>query len=387
MSLQSRKEFLQTMRVRYQSTKSRSDKSLLIDQVCDVLQCHRKHAIRTLNQKDAAVAKPIRRPRPLQYQNAIPAIHKAWEALDYPCAERLHPVLLETAEHLAMHDELFLDDQIRQELAAISRSTLSRRLANMKSPKPKRSLSRVKLNGKLRSEVPVDRYDSTKVSAGALEIDLVEHNGGNSIGHFGYTLTVVDVVTQYSRRQAVLGRGQQGVFQALQGILEEWPYPIWGLHSDNGSEFLNHHLLRFCQQKGYKFTRSRPYKKNDNPHVEQKNLQFVREVVGYERYDTPEDIEWLNQVYAVLDPYANLFLPVRKLIHKEREGGRVRKTYDDARSPFQRLIDRKLLAPVREAELIVTRQSLNPLQLHNALERLLAEGPQPACQPELVLQS
>jgi transposase InsO family protein len=327
------------MRESYQRTKSRSDKSRIIDQVCEVLQCHRKHAIRTLNQKGTALTKPIRRPRPLLYQNAIPAIQKGWEALDYPCAERLHPVLLETADLLAMHGELFLDDRIRQELAAISRSTLSRRLANMKSPKPKRQLSKVKLNGKLRAEVPVDRYDSTKVDPGALEIDLVEHNGGNSIGHFAYTLTVVDVVTQYSRRKAVLGRGQQGVFHALHHILSEWPYRPWGLHSDNGSEFLNHHLLRFSQQEGYQLTRSRPYKKNDNPHVEQKNLQFVREVVGYQRLDTPEDVEWLNQVYAVLDPYANFFLPVRKLVHRQREERRVRKIYDQARSPFQRLID------------------------------------------------
>ena len=193
------------MRERYQSAKSRQDKSQVIDQVCDVLKCHRKHAIRALNQREIAVAKPIKGRRPLKYQNAIPAIHRAWEALDYPCAKkRLHPVLLETVEHLAMHDEVYLDDQIRQELAAISRSTLSRRLATMRSPKPKRNLSRVKLNGKLRSEVPVDRYDSTRAKPGALEVDLVEHNGGNSLGHFAYTLTVVDVVTQYSRRRAVL---------------------------------------------------------------------------------------------------------------------------------------------------------------------------------------
>ena len=136
--------------------------------------------------------------------------------------------------------------------------------------------------------------------------------------------------------------------------------------------------MRFSQQEGYQLTRSRPYKKNDNPHVEQKNLQFVREVVGYQRLDTPEDVEWLNQVYAVLDPYANFFLPVRKLVHRQREERRVRKIYDQARSPFQRLIDLRLLDPIQEAQFIVTRQSLNPLQSHQTLERLLAEGPERA---------
>lgn len=375
MSQTSRKEFLQTMRARYRTTKSRSEKSQVIDQVCDVLSCHRKHAIRTLNQPDPPKEKCIRRPRALQYQDALPAVRKVWEALDYPCAERLHPVLLEMAELLSSHGELYLDDRIREALGTISRSTLARRLTNMKTPKPKRRISNTKLHGKLRAEVPVDRYESTEVKPGALEIDLVEHNGGSSLGQFAYTLSVVDVVTQYSRRRAVLGKGQHGVVQELQLILSEWPYRAWGLHTDNGSEFLNGHLLRFSRQEGYEFTRSRPYKKNDNPHVEQKNLQLVREMVGYERYDQPEHVVWLNNVYAVLDPYVNLFLPGRKLLRKEREGAKVRKTYDRARTPYQRITEAGLLDPAEQAAIIVTRRSLNPLALHNELEQLLAAGP------------
>ncbi|WP_459874571.1 DDE-type integrase/transposase/recombinase, partial [Calditerricola satsumensis] len=163
---------------------------------------------------------------------------------------------------------------------------------------------------------------------GALEIDLVEHNGGDSSGQFACTLSVTDMVTGYSRRQAILGKSQKAVFAALESILSQWPTAVHTLHSDNGSEFLNHHLLRFCKQKGIAFMRSRPYRKNDNPHVEQKNRQFVREIVGYARYDTQEAVEWLNAVYALLDPYANLFLPTRKVVEKSYEGKRIRKRFD-----------------------------------------------------------
>lgn len=374
MSLRSRKEYLQQMTERYHRAKSRQEKSRLIDQACETLLCHRKHAIRVLNARVSRALTPVRRHRPLQYQEAIPAIQIVWEALDYPCSERLHPALNEMAEHLARHGELYLDNRIRQQLADISRATLARRLSGFASPKPKRRITSTKARGRLRSEVPVDRYDSTKLKPGALEVDLVEHNGGSSLGHFAYTLNVVDVVTQYSRRWAVLGRGQKGVFQALRQLIAEWPFVPWGLHSDNGGEFLNDHLLRYTRDAGLKFTRSRPYKKNDNPHIEQKNRQLVREMVGYARYDTLEHVAWLNGVYELLDLYVNLFLPGRKIVAKTREAGKTKKHYDQARAPYHRLIESGLLDPVREAELTDLRQRQNPRHLHRHLEDLLAFG-------------
>lgn len=373
MSRRSRKEYVEQMKQRYRKAKSRIEKIRIIDQVCETLECHRKHAIRVLNASTPPRQSLVRRPRPLQYQEAIPCIYKVWEALDYPCAERLHPVLVEMAEHLSSHGEIYLDDTIRQQLGLISRTTLARRLAKLSSPNPKRQFSSTKARGRIRSEVPIDRYDSTKVRPGALEIDLVEHNGGNSLGQFAYTLNVVDVVTQYSRRRAVLGRSQKAIFQVLRGIIEEWPFEPWGLHTDNGSEFLSDQLLRFARDNGFNFTRSRPYKKNDNPHIEQKNRQLVREVVGYARYDTIEHVAWLNHVYELLDLYVNLFLPSRKLIFKERVAGKTRKHYDQAQTPYHRLIEFNLLDPIREAELTELRRRSNPLELHRRLEDLLAQ--------------
>jgi transposase InsO family protein len=193
---------------------------------------------------------------------------------------------------------------------------------------------------------------------------------------------MVDVVTGYSRRRAVLGRGQAGVHRELAKVIHEWPYKVWGLHVDNGNEFLTDQLLRFCREKGLRFTRSRPYRKNDNAHVEQKNRQYVREIVSYDRFDTPEAVEWLNQVYESVDLYANLFLPMRKVVAKQRSRPHVSKKYDTACTPFQRLL--RTGAVPQDVKERLERQAieLNPLALHRRLEELLARGPSEA-KPEI----
>lgn len=378
MSLKSRREYLGTVCQRYHKTSSRRERSRIIDEIVSVLGYHRKYAVQVLNGPIPTPKPPVKRHRPIKYLEALPVIQLVWEALDFPCAERLHPVLLSTAELLATHGELTLTPEIRRQLSRISRATLARRLARLRSPKSKRALPGRKPYTGLRAEIPVERYAWDETRPGALEVDLVEHNGGSSLGHFAYTLTVVDVVSGFSRRRAVLGRGQAGVHRELTAILRDWPSPPWGLHSDNGSEFINDQLLRFCKIHGLSFTRTRPYQKNDNAHVEQKNRQYVREIVGYERYDTPEAVEWLNQVYACLDPYVNLFLPMRKVIAKERCGSRLRKRYDTARTPFQRLSETNTLTLKARVVLQHQLKTLNPLALHRQLEDLLNKGPSPA---------
>jgi len=373
MSLQSRREYLTQIRKWYAKASSRKEKSRILDEVTRVLGYHRKYAIQVLNGPEWK-PKQIRRKRPKRYQEALPVIRTVWEALDYPCAERLHPVLLPTAEHLERHGKLRLTSLIRQQLAQISRSTLARRLKEFDSPKPRRFM-RPKPTNRLKRDIPAGRLPWNESRPGALEIDLVEHNGGNSSGQFACTLSVTDMVTGYSRRQAILGKSQKAVFAALESILSQWPTAVHTLHSDNGSEFLNHHLLRFCKQKGIAFMRSRPYRKNDNPHVEQKNRQFVREIVGYARYDTQEAVAWLNAVYALLDPYANLFLPTRKVVEKSYEGKRIRKRFDQARTPLQRLIESGALKPEMEHMLMAQFETLNPLDLHDELEKIVARGP------------
>lgn len=372
MSTKSRHEYMNTMRQRYQKTSSRAEKTEIINEVVKVLGYHRKYVTTALNQLPASPKSSVKRHRPLKYLEAMPVIQLVWESLDYPCAERLRPVLLSTAENLARHNELGLTEEICEQLSVISQATLARRIAKWHSPK--QALPRYKPNNKIKSEVPIDIYAWDEQKPGAIEIDLVEHNGGSTLGHFAYTLNVVDIVTGYSRRRAVLGKGQKGVFKELKLILSQWPHYIWALHSDNGNEFLSDHLVRFCKETGLEFSRSRPYRKNDNPHVEQKNRQLVREMVGYERYDTAEKVAWLNEVYDLLDAYVNLFLPMRKVVFKERKGAKTKKSYDLARTPFQRLTDKEILSAEKESALLEQYQNLNPLALHRQLESLLAKG-------------
>ncbi len=375
MSLSSRREYLGVMRSRYQASKRRTEKSQILDEVVSTTGLHRKYAIRVLAHSPIP-KQPIRRRRPKRYREALPAIQLTWEALDYPCAERLHPVLLATAELLHHHGELPLNDVVRSQLQGISRATLARRLAEWPTPKVRRAALRSRPAPGIQTIVPIGRYAWNETRPGALEIDLVEHNGGSSSGHYAYTLDVVDIVTGWSARRAVLGRGQAGIFAALQWIVGRWPFRIWALHSDNGSEFINAFLLQFSQQHSYQFSRSRPFKKNDNAHVEQKNRQLVREVVGYGRYDTLEEVAWLNQIYECLDPYANLYLPSRKVIGKSRNGAHLTKTYDTAQTPFRRAVTAGILDSTTQISLEAEILAQSPLALHRHLERLLSNPSQ-----------
>jgi transposase InsO family protein len=379
MTMKTRREVISRLSTRYRAAESRIEKSAILDEAVNLLECHRKHAIRTLTSPPSPSPVKNTRKRPIAYQEALPSIQRAWEALDYPCAERLHPVLLETAQILAQHGHLSLSDTIVDQLQSISRPTLARRLTSMRSPKARPAVSKRKPLAALRASVPMITYDWDESKPGALEIDLVEHNGGSSLGHFAYTLTVVDVVTGYTRRRALLGKSQLAVLRELKLIISEWPIKPWGIHSDNGQEFLNDHLRRYCASTQIQFTRSRPYRKNDNAHVEQKNGFLVRQLVGYERYDQPDQVEWLNTIYSLHDRYANFCLPMRKLIRKERHGARVKKTFDTAKAPVVRLIDSEALTSAQAEQLQSIRASLDPLALHKHLESLLAQPVSSVC--------
>lgn len=372
MSLASRREYVAQMRARYAAARDRKTRSALLDELVAVTGFHRKHAIRVLR-GPAPPGPRSRRHRARRYAGCLPVVALAWEALDYCCAERLHPRLLAVAEQLERHGVVRLTPAIRAELQQISRATLARRLRDLPSPKPRRLVTRPR-PGAVLTTIPIGRYAWNETRPGALEVDCLEHNGGTTAGHYAVTVSLTDIVTGWSARHAVLGRSQRAIHAALATLLAAWPHPPWGLHPDNGGEFLNDHIRRFCQAQGLELTRSRPYRKNDNAHVEQRN-RFLRDVVGYARYDTPAAVAWLNAVYARLDPYANLVLPSMKCVAKTRDGARIRKTYDTPRPPAVRLLEAGVLAGPARAALERALASLNPLQLHRDLEHWIAQGP------------
>ena len=370
LSVAAGREYVQVMRERFARAVGRAAKGALLDEVERVLGWHRKHAIRAMARAPLRAPR-VRRGRPRQYLACLSAIERVWEALDYCCAERLQPHLVRVAQDLVRHGELEAPAEVLEALGRISRATVARRIAELPRPKPRRQPVAPHPQRLLKTAVPIGRFAWDETRPGALEVDLVEHNGGSSSGHYAATLSVVDIVSGWSRRRAVLGKSQAVVHEALQRLLNEWPTRVWGLHSDNGAEFLNNHLVRYCRRHAIEYHRSRAYRKNDNAHVEQKNRQLVREIVGYARYDQSSDVHWLNGVYELLDVYVNLVLPSQKLIGKTRDGAKLRKRYDTARTPLERLQALDVIDPQRHAELTALRRDLNPLALKRDLDARL----------------
>lgn len=220
---------------------------------------------------------------------------------------------------------------------------------------------------------------------GFLEIDLVAHCGESTEGFYLTTLSTVEVATGWSECEAVWGKGQQRVRAAIHRVRQRLPFPLLGIDSDNGGEFINQYLFNYCQEEGIVFTRSRPYKKDDSCHVEQKNWSVVRRLIGYDRYDSKAALETLNRVYSITRHYVNFFQPGMKLVYKTRHGARVHKVYDTAQTPYQRLLAAGVLTEAKQQELAATYHRLNPVlllrQLNENLEYLWRLARYPSTQP------
>jgi len=249
------------------------------------------------------------------------------------------------------------------------------RLLEIHRPKPLRGRSTTKPGTLLKHQIPVRTYaDWDDARPGFLEVDLVAHCGGTSKGEYLHTLTAVDIDTRWCELSVLPNRGQQAVKEAIEGMRKRLPFPLLGIDSEGDSAFLNGNLLRYCRAQEITFTRCRPYKKNDQAHVEQKNWSAVRKLVGYERYTAQEASEVLEAIYCDWQLFLNFFQPVRKLLSKERVGSKVRKRYDRAQTPYQRVLASPLVAEEDKAKLRELYRTLNPIELqrrvHKNLERL-----------------
>jgi len=237
----------------------------------------------------------------------------------------------------------------------------------------RRGYSTTKPGSLLKASIPIRTFaDWHEDGPGFLEVDLVAHCGESTKGFYLHTLNAVDVATGWVECQAVWGKGQHRVGGAVHSISRRLPFPLLGLDSDNGSEFINHHLVDYCRRWQITFTRSRPYKKNDSAHVEQKNWSVVRRLVGYDRYSSKAALDTLNRLYALLRWYTNFFQPVMKLQRKTRHGARVHKVYDTAMTPYQRLLASGVLSGPSMQQLARTYTTLNPVRLRSQIEQTLA---------------
>lgn len=375
------REYTEAVRGRYLRA-SRKEKSRILDEFTKVIGCHRKAAIRLLHRGNQPRGNK-RRGCPRQYGAAAAgALRVAWEAIDRLCSKRLHPFLPELVKVLRRHGDTTMTTEIEAQLCRMSPSTIDRLLRPWRRLGGRRPFTTTKPGSLLKSSIPIRTFaDWQEDGSGFLEVDLVPHCGESAEGFYLTTLSTVDVASGWSECMGVWGKGQERVGAAVHRVRQRLPFPLLGLDSDNGSEFINQHLYTYCRRQGITFTRSRSYKKNDSCHVEQKNWSVVRRLVGYDRYSSRAALEALNRVYDLLRLYVNFFQPVMKLVAKTRHGAQVHKVYDTARTPYQRLLEAGVLTEAKQHELAASYHGLNPIallrQINENLERLwtLAERP------------
>jgi len=376
------REYTEAVRGRYLRA-SKKEKGKILDEFTQVIGCHRKAAIRVLRRGDQPRVNKGRG-RPRQYSAAAAeALRVTWEATDRLCSRRLHPFLPELVRVLRQHGEQAISAEIAAELCRMSPSTIDRLLGPWRRLGGRRRFTTTKAGSLLKKSIPIRTFaDWQEGCPGFLEVDLVPHCGESAEGFYLTTLSTVDVASGWVECLGVWGKGQERVGGAVHRVRQRLPFPLLGLDSDNGSEFINHHLYTYCHREGINFTRSRSYKKNDSCHVEQKNWSVVRRLIGYDRYSSRAALEALNRLYNLLRLYINFFQPVMKLVTKTRHGARVHKVYDKARTPYQRLQEAGVLTEAKRQELAAVYHGLNPVlllkQINENLGRLrdLAEYPQ-----------
>jgi hypothetical protein len=373
MTVNERRKYLKLMRPRYQKA-NRGEQSDLLSEMEQVTGLHRKSLLRLLHAQTLE-RKKRSKGRGRTYGLAVEqVILVVWESLDYVCAERLTPVLLSTAKHLAHFGSVRLSSEVEEQLAQISEATVTRLLRTYRSRKQRLPQKGPERANQVRKPVPMKRIAWETSDPGHFEVDLVHHGGESSEGTYAHTLQMVDVATGWSERVVVLGRGQQAMEAGFRRILERLPFGVKELHPDNGSEFFNHHLVRFWGEAitGLTLSRSRPYQKNDNRFVEQKNATLVRQYFGTIRLDTPEQVQAMNALYEKMWLYYNLFQPVMHLQEKICQQDKVVRHWDQAQTPYERLVATATLSGEQQIRLQALYEQTNPLRLRQEIYRQLA---------------
>jgi len=372
MNIDERRKYLCRMKKRYvQST--REEKGRLLDEMEAVTELHHKSLIRLMN--GSLERTPRQKQRGCTYGPEVSyALSVIGESFDYLCAERLTPNLVWMANHLAIHGEMVVSPPLLEKLGQISIPTVQRILGRIPRDKPRLPRQGPQRDRKLTQGIPMRRIPWNEQQPGHLETDLVHHCGLSASGEYVCTIQTIDVATAWSELRAVLGRSYLVMEDAFRYILARLPFLLLELHPDNGSEFFNHHLLRFFKNlvQGITLSRSRPYHKNDNRFVEQKNSSLVRAYLGEDRLDTVAQTIAVNQLYDKVWIYYNLLQPVMRLAEKivtpvEGQLARVKRRYDQARTPFDRLCETTAITQERREQLEALRDRTNPRQLRQEI--------------------
>jgi hypothetical protein len=372
MTSKSKRELLEAIRPRYLRA-NKTDKAVILDEFCAATGYHRKYAIRLL--QHGPPAKKLKKlGRSKIYQGElVTALIQIWEICGRICSRRLHPYLPEIVRVLEQHQELILSAEVKRLLLQISRASIDRCLKPARF-EHRRGLSTTKPGTLLKHAIPVRTYTPwDEERPGFEEIDLVAHCGDTTAGQYLNTLTITDLATGWTECLAIQHKSQHLVADAIAELRLRLPFPLLGIDSDNGSEFINDLLFNYCQNQHITFTRSRPYRKNDQAHVEQKNWSVVRNLVGYDRLETEPECLILKAIYADLRLYVNFFQPVLKLVGKERLGEKVIKRYDIATTPYQRVLNSPYVSDNIKVYLRLQYVRLNPVTLRCRIDANLAK--------------
>jgi len=383
LTVKEKKKLTAVMAPEYQRARKR-ERGNILDQFIRATRynrCYAAYVLRThgrkiwVNTETVVVAdarKRNRRKKERIYDAAVAAtLKEVWEIMDYICGKRLGPILKELIPRLIRFREIRLTEAVKDKLMKISPATIDRILAPERKKYKIKGRANTKPGTLLKSQIPIRTFSEwNDTRPGFVEIDLVGHDGGDGTGEFLQTLDVTDVATGWTETQAVKNKAQQWVFEALKDIRERLPFPLLGIDSDNGGEFINGHLFRYCQDEKITFTRTRSYRKNDNCFVEQKNYSVVRRAVGYGRHDTPEEQALLNNLYKEHRLFTNFFQPSLKLIGKTREGSKVIKKYDKPLTPYRRVLASTDVSASDKAKLKALYRNLNPAALKRRITKL-----------------
>jgi hypothetical protein len=350
------------------------EKQKILDEFTCATGYHRKHAIRVLKNRPPTSRRRKRTGySPLYWGEVVQALEQIWEIYGRVCSKRLQPFLPEAIRVLERCQEIELSAQTKELLLKISSASIDRCLRSVRIQSP-HGLGTTKPGNLLKKLIPVRTFTEwDEERPGFLEIDLVAHCGNTTEGQYLNTLTCTDLCTGWTDVTAVLHRSQEAVSAAIQRMRQRLPFPLLGIDSDNGGEFINDSLYRYCLDEHITFTRSRPYQKNDQAHVEQKNWSVVRHTVGYDRWQTEQELALLECIYDDLRLYINFFQPSFKLIAKERIGNKTSKRYDTPKTPYQRVLERKDISLEATARLMNLYVQLNPAELRRQIDQKIAK--------------
>lgn len=373
MDKEAKKQYMDTLREKYFAG-SKKEKGEILNEYCRNTKQERKYVSKKFNYKAKIKKKTEYKKRACFYDSHVIAVLvKIWEIFDYPCGQRLIEILETEVDNLRKLKEIVCSDEIALQLKSMKSATIDRRLKHEKETLKLKEKYRKKSSFLLANIPTKTSCEWNRLEAGNVQVDFVESCGTSASGEYVNNLSTCDIFSSWWEGEAVMGKGQQRALAGIGSCRARMPFAWKEFHPDNGTNLLNFAVYAYAEKEGLKYSRSRPYHKNDNCFIEQKNSTHIRQVIGYLRYDSQEELDCLNDIYRnELRLYKNFFQPVIKLIAKERVGGKIKRKYGRAKTPYHRLLESDQISQAEKERLTEIYQKLNPAQLKRVLDEKLA---------------